>query len=149
MPVDRLWLVATLWQTYVRTCASRMHPPRWRPQVPVLVSELDLECKLWIKLRLAPLPPHVGTISLAFVGQPTVRVQLAPYNRVRLMRIPILQVLMHAGMRSTPCLCAAHSACIPALFRCHAGGNAIPLPFAHEHAHTCQCSSLAWPRCLL
>lgn len=60
--------------------------------MPVLVSELDLECELWIKLRLAPLPPHVGTISLAFVGQPTVRVQLAPYNRVRLMRIPILQV---------------------------------------------------------
>ncbi len=60
-------------------------------QVPVLVSELDLECELWLKLRLAPLPPHVGTISLAFVGPPTVRVQLAPYNRVRLMRIPILQ----------------------------------------------------------
>lgn len=60
----------------------------------MLVSELDLECELWIKLRLAPLPPNVGTISLAFVGQPTVRVQLAPYNRVRLMRIPILQVTL-------------------------------------------------------
>jgi len=31
-------------------------------------------------------------VSLAFVGPPSVRVQLAPYNRVRLMRIPILQV---------------------------------------------------------
>lgn len=82
----------------------------------MLVSELDLECKLWIKLRLAPLPPHVGTISLAFVGQPTVRVQLAPYNRVRLMRIPILQVCTHAGICSTPGLCTAHSADIPALF---------------------------------
>ncbi len=36
--------------------------------------------------------PYVGTVSLAFVGPPSVRVQLAPYNRVRLMRIPILQV---------------------------------------------------------
>lgn len=60
-------------------------------QVPVLVSELDLECQLWVKVRLAPLPPNVGTISLAFVGQPTVRVQLAPYNRIRIMRIPVLQ----------------------------------------------------------
>ena len=34
----------------------------------------------------------MGTVSLAFVGPPSVRVQLAPYNRVRLMRIPILQV---------------------------------------------------------
>lgn len=59
--------------------------------MPVLVSELDLECQLWVKVRLAPLPPNVGTISLAFVGQPTVRVQLAPYNRIRIMRIPILQ----------------------------------------------------------
>jgi hypothetical protein len=74
-------------------------------QVPVLVSELDLECKLWIKLRLAPLPPHVGTISLAFVGQPTVRVQLAPYNRVRLMRIPILQVLTTQHALHTVLVC--------------------------------------------
>jgi len=65
-----------------------------RVKVPVLVSELDLECQLWVKVRLAPLPPNVGTISLAFVGQPTVRVQLAPYNRIRIMRIPILQAFL-------------------------------------------------------
>lgn len=55
----------------------------WRARVPVLVSDLDLECKMWIKLRLAPMPPYVGTLSLAFVGQPDVKVQLLPYNRVR------------------------------------------------------------------
>ena len=55
----------------------------WRARVPVLVSDLDLECKMWMKLRLAPMPPYVGTLSLAFVGQPDVKVQLLPYNRVR------------------------------------------------------------------
>ncbi len=63
----------------------------WRIKVPVMVSELDLECSMWLKLRLAPMCPYVGTISLAFVGPPTIKVQLSPYNRVRLMRIPILQ----------------------------------------------------------
>ena len=55
----------------------------WRARIPVLVSDLDLECKMWMKLRLAPMPPYVGTLSLAFVGQPDVKVQLLPYNRVR------------------------------------------------------------------
>ena len=47
---------------------------------------------MWLKIRLAPMCPYFGTISLAFVGPPTIKVQLLPYNRVRLMRIPILQV---------------------------------------------------------
>jgi Ca2+-dependent lipid-binding protein len=65
---------------------------RWRFKIPVLVSDLDVQCALWLKLRLAPMCPWVGTISLAFVGPPAVKVQLSPYNRVRLMRIPVLQV---------------------------------------------------------
>jgi len=64
---------------------------RWRIKVPVMVSDLDLECTTWVKLRLAPMCPWVGTVSLAFAGPPTIKVQLSPYNRVRLMRIPILQ----------------------------------------------------------
>jgi hypothetical protein len=68
-----------------------------RLRVPVLVSDLDLECKLWIKLRLAPMCPWVGTLSLAFVGPPTIKVQLAPYARIRLMRIPVLQVRWWLG----------------------------------------------------
>ena len=47
---------------------------------------------MWLKIRMAPMCPYFGTISLAFVGPPTIKVQLLPYNRVRLMRIPILQV---------------------------------------------------------
>ena len=44
------------------------------------------------KVRLAPMCPWIGSLSLAFVGPPSVKVQLSPYNRVRLMRVPILQV---------------------------------------------------------
>ncbi len=74
---------------------------RWRFKIPVLVSDLDLECKLWVKLRLAPMCPWIGTISLAFAGAPAVKVQLSPYNRVRLMRVPVLQV---GGSRAVwPC----------------------------------------------
>jgi hypothetical protein len=29
-------------------------------QVPVLVSDLDLECQMWIKIGLAPVCPWIG-----------------------------------------------------------------------------------------
>ncbi|KAK9822688.1 hypothetical protein WJX81_000906 [Elliptochloris bilobata] len=67
---------------------------RWRFKLPVLVSDLDLECRLWLKLRLAPMAPYIGSLSAAFVGPPTIRLQLLPYNRVRIMRIPILQAFL-------------------------------------------------------
>jgi hypothetical protein len=47
---------------------------------------------MWIKIRLAPMCPWIGTLSIAFVGPPNVKVQLSPYNRVRLMRVPVVQV---------------------------------------------------------
>ena len=67
------------------------------------MSDLDLECKLWLKIRLAPMCPYFGTISLAFVGSPTIKVQLLPYNRVRLMRIPVLQVGHSSVQRRAMC----------------------------------------------
>ena len=63
----------------------------YRLKVPVMVSDLDLECKLWLKLRLAPMCPYIGTLSMAFVGPPTIKVQLSPYDRIKLMRIPVIQ----------------------------------------------------------
>ena len=51
---------------------------------------------MWIKLRLAPMCPYIGSISLAFVEPPIIKVQLLPYNRVRIMRIPVLQVSLSA-----------------------------------------------------
>lgn len=67
---------------------------RWRVKIPVLVSDLDLESKVWIKIRLAPMCPYVGTLSLAFLGPPSIKVQLSPYGRVRLMKIPVLQAFL-------------------------------------------------------
>ena len=45
--------------------------------------------------------PYFGTIALAFVGPPTIKVQLLPYNRVRLMQVPVVQVCCaaHASLR--------------------------------------------------
>ena len=84
------------WRVPEQACPHELR--RWRQlrcgaclQIPVLVSDLDLECKMWVKIRMAPMCPYFGMVSLAFVGQPTIKVQLLPYNRVRLMRIPVLQ----------------------------------------------------------
>ena len=46
---------------------------RLKVKVPVLVSDLDLECKLWIKLRLAPMrcaarPQHWDALAAGFLG---------------------------------------------------------------------------------
>ena len=85
---------------FVLSCAWHADTPAGGTgQIPVLVSDLDLECKMWLKIRLAPMCPWFGTVSLAFVGPPTIKVQLLPYNRVRLMKIPFLQVgiLAHPG----------------------------------------------------
>ncbi|QDZ19887.1 hypothetical protein HOP50_03g24040 [Chloropicon primus] len=63
----------------------------WQIRIPVQVYDLDIESDLWIRARLAPLAPYVGQLSLAFVDSPAVGVQLAPYKRAQLMRIPIIQ----------------------------------------------------------
>lgn len=61
---------------------------------------------MWLKIRLAPMCPWFGMVSLAFVGPPTIKVQLAPYNRVRLMKIPFLQVLPHPMILAASCMAA-------------------------------------------
>lgn len=58
-------------------------------QVPVLISDLDMECKLWIKLRLAPICPWLGTISLAFVGAPNVKVRVLGPHRHHILCVLI------------------------------------------------------------
>ena len=66
-------------------------PPRPSTvQVPIIVSDLDLEGHMWLKIRLAPMCPYIGTLQLAFVEPPAIKVQISPYNRVRLMRIPVV-----------------------------------------------------------
>lgn len=43
-------------------------------EVPVMVEDFDLDARTWIKLRLAPMCPWVGVISLAFVEAPRIQV---------------------------------------------------------------------------
>lgn len=58
--------------------------------IPVGVYELDVDAELWVKLRLAPVSPYVGTLSLAFVRLPTIKLVLAPFRVVNLFSIPFL-----------------------------------------------------------
>lgn len=46
-----------------------------RVTIPVMVEDFDLDSRLWIKARLAPMCPYVGTISLAFVDPPKIQVR--------------------------------------------------------------------------
>lgn len=62
-----------------------------RLKIPVEVTDFDVDAQMWLKVRMAPLVPYVGTISAAFVGEPNIRVELSPYSRVPLMRMPIIQ----------------------------------------------------------
>ena len=63
----------------------------WQLTIPVQVYDLDVESDLWLRARLAPLPPYIGRLTLAFVEPPAIGVQLAPYKRAQLMRIPLVQ----------------------------------------------------------
>ncbi|KAG0615125.1 hypothetical protein M758_5G016500 [Ceratodon purpureus] len=58
--------------------------------IPVGVYDLDVDAELWVKLRLAPVKPYVGTLSLAFVRLPTIKLVLAPFRVVNLFSIPFL-----------------------------------------------------------
>ncbi|GBG75291.1 hypothetical protein CBR_g19924 [Chara braunii] len=59
-------------------------------EVPVGVYDLDVDAELWVKLRLAPVKPYIGTVSLAFVRLPTIKLVLAPFRIVNLFAIPFL-----------------------------------------------------------
>lgn len=42
-----------------------------------LYADLDLESKLWLKIRLAPMCPWIGTLGLGFVGSPSSELRFA------------------------------------------------------------------------
>lgn len=58
--------------------------------VPVRVRDLDVDGELWVKLRLAPVKPFVGTLSVAFVRLPTIKLVLSPFRLVNLFAVPFL-----------------------------------------------------------
>ncbi|CAI5512260.1 unnamed protein product [Closterium sp. Naga37s-1] len=55
--------------------------------VPVGVHDLDVDAELWVKLRLTPRKPYVGTLSIAFVRLPTIKLVLAPFRIVNLFEL--------------------------------------------------------------
>ena len=52
--------------------------------MPVGVQNLDVDAEMWVKLRLTPRKPYVGTLSIAFVRLPTIKLMLAPFRIVNL-----------------------------------------------------------------
>ena len=52
--------------------------------IPVGVHDLDVDAEMWVKLRLSPRKPYVGTLSIAFVRLPTIKLVLAPFRILNL-----------------------------------------------------------------
>lgn len=53
--------------------------------IPVGVRELDVDGELWVKLRLVPSEPWVGTATWAFVSLPKIKLDLSPFRLFNLM----------------------------------------------------------------
>ena len=107
----------------------------------MLVSDLDLECRLWLKLRLAPMAPYIGSLSAAFVVPPTIRLQLLPYNRVRIMRIPILQARLppaSPGAARAPCIQDGILARLLSHITEHDFPDGVGRRFGHQHVQHMQ-----------
>jgi Ca2+-dependent lipid-binding protein len=54
------------------------------------VRRLDLDAELWIKVRLVPTEPYVGSFTWAFANKPRIKLVLAPFRFVNLMNIPLI-----------------------------------------------------------
>ncbi len=53
--------------------------------VPFGIRGLDLDGEMWVKLRLIPTEPWVGTATWAFVSLPKITLALAPFRIFNLM----------------------------------------------------------------
>lgn len=62
--------------------------------IPVGVRGLDVDGELWVKLRLVPSEPWVGTATWAFVSLPKIKLDLSPFRLFNLMAIPFLSVFL-------------------------------------------------------
>lgn len=54
-------------------------------EIPVAIRGLDLDGEVWVKLRLIPTEPWVGTATWAFVAPPKVTLALVPFRLFNLM----------------------------------------------------------------
>lgn len=62
--------------------------------IPVGVRGLDVDGELWVKLRLVPTEPWVGTATWAFVSLPKIKLDLSPFRLFNLMTIPFLSIFL-------------------------------------------------------
>ena len=53
--------------------------------IPVGVREFDVDGEIWVKLRLVPSEPWVGTATWAFVSLPKIKLDLSPFRLFNLM----------------------------------------------------------------
>lgn len=49
-----------------------------------------MDAELWIKVRLVPTEPYVGSFTWAFANKPRIKLVLAPFRFVNLMNIPLI-----------------------------------------------------------
>ncbi|KAL7111026.1 hypothetical protein ACP275_05G062500 [Erythranthe tilingii] len=62
--------------------------------LPVGVRDFDIDGELWVKLRLIPTDPWIGSVSWAFVSLPKIKFQLSPFRLFNLMAIPVLSMFL-------------------------------------------------------
>lgn len=54
-------------------------------KIPIAIRGIDLDGEVWVKLRLIPTEPWVGSATWAFVSPPKVKLALAPFRLFNLM----------------------------------------------------------------
>lgn len=64
-------------------------------KIPVAIRGLDLDGEVWVKLRLIPTEPWVGTATWAFVSLPKVTLALAPFRLLNLMGMYFIKCFHH------------------------------------------------------
>jgi Ca2+-dependent lipid-binding protein len=62
--------------------------------IPVGVRDLEVDGELWVKLRLIPSVPWVGTATWAFVSLPKIKLDLSPFHFFNLMAIPVISMFL-------------------------------------------------------
>ncbi|CAK9198291.1 unnamed protein product [Sphagnum troendelagicum] len=62
--------------------------------IPFGIRGLDLDGEMWVKLRLIPTEPWVGTATWAFISLPKVTLAVAPFGILNLMAVPVLNIFL-------------------------------------------------------
>eukprot|EP00184_Porphyridium_aerugineum_P008380 CAMPEP_0184691312 /NCGR_PEP_ID=MMETSP0313-20130426/202_1 /TAXON_ID=2792 /ORGANISM="Porphyridium aerugineum, Strain SAG 1380-2" /LENGTH=881 /DNA_ID=CAMNT_0027149005 /DNA_START=261 /DNA_END=2906 /DNA_ORIENTATION=- len=62
--------------------------------IPVMISDLDLDAKFWIRARLIKDEPFVADASIAFVQQPRLSLSVKPFKALDVMYVPGLSTFL-------------------------------------------------------